>query len=444
MLGVYGAVVRRQGGEDEVGEAASCGCTIEGRVIPGGCFLRALRVIIQQPALPAYRVPVFATLARRPGIQLHIAYANTGLAPNVAASGFSHGFQEDRVVGPKSKDLRWSQGQWANAARGACDVMVLEWNVRVLSLVPTMIRARLNGIGVVLWGHGKSRRANGLRRALRNMLTRGADSVVVYSHAGREYLLECGLDPKRVFVAQNTQDQGPIQAAREQWLSKPAELRAFQEREGITERPVVVFSSTFMFEKRPDLLIEATALLVQQGVNVLSVLIGVGPMDDVLRARVRELKLENNVRFLGSVYREDAIAPWFLSARVMAHPRTIGLSVLHAFGYGLPVITSDDMPSHHPEIGAFKDRQTGLLFKDGDAASLAQALRTMIEDDQLRAHCSAEAHRVATQDFTLATMVNGLEESIRYAWRRRHPKEAANEAGAADTATRQSGTSARN
>ena len=40
---------------------------------------------------------------------------------------------------------------------------------------------------------------------------------------------------------------------------------------------------------------------------------------------------------LGSIYDEIELAPWFLTADAFVYPENIGLSILHAFGYGLPV-----------------------------------------------------------------------------------------------------------
>lgn len=380
---------------------------------------RTLNVLIQQPALPAYRIPVFRLLEQSSGMHIRVRHGDRALAPTVEAEGFEHDLCRDWELPPKSLEFRWSSAQWQGAARGACDVLVLEWNLRLLSLLPAMLRARLNGIGVVLWGHGRSRRATWWRRAMRNLIGSLADSIVVYSHRGKGFLMEAGYRADRVFVAQNTQDQRPIQDARKDWLSRPTDLRAFQEREGIADRPVLLFSSTLMIEKRPDLLIDATAALVKRGINPVAVFIGDGPMRAELASKAARLGIESNVRFLGGVYGEPMIAPWFLSAAVFCHPRTIGLSILHAFGYGTPVVTSDHMPSHHPEFGAFRNEHTGLLFKDGDAADLANVVERLIRDRDLRERCSLEARRVATEDFTLPIMVSGLDSAIRHAAARR-------------------------
>jgi len=381
---------------------------------------RAIRVLIQQPALPAYRVPVFAALAATPGLRVRIAHAGIGVPPSVEGRGFRSEICPDLMVGSRRAPLRWSGTQWRGASGDECDVIVLEWNIRVLSLLPAVLRARRHGVSVVLWGHARSARASRVRRYLRNRLGFLADAVLVYSHEGRRYLLDQGFEPGRVFVALNTQDQAPIQRARERWLAEPGPLQAFRAEHEIGNRPLILFSSTLLPEKRADLLLDAVAILRRRGLDPLTAIIGTGPHEPALREQARRLGLEPHVRFLGALYDEQALTPWFLSARVFCHPRSIGLSILHAFGYGLPVVTSDNLESHHPEIGAFAHERTGLFYRDGDANALADALARLLREDVLRERCAIEARRVAIEDYPLRTMVRGLEEAIRFAHARRN------------------------
>ena len=58
-----------------------------------------------------------------------------------------------------------------------------------------------------------------------------------------------------------------------------------------------------------------------------------------LQSIAEELDVEQYVRWLGSIYDEAQLAPWFLTADAFVYPGAIGLSVLHAMGYGLPVVT---------------------------------------------------------------------------------------------------------
>ena len=83
----------------------------------------SIQLVIQQPALPKYRVPVFRELARRPGIKLALYYGQRGSSPpNVTSFDF-----ENRYVPlysqqlPGGRPILWHSPQWRYAARARAD-----------------------------------------------------------------------------------------------------------------------------------------------------------------------------------------------------------------------------------------------------------------------------------------------------------------------------------
>jgi glycosyltransferase involved in cell wall biosynthesis len=108
-----------------------------------------------------------------------------------------------------------------------------------------------------------------------------------------------------------------------------------------------------------------------------------------------------------------------LASDVFCYPANIGLSILHAFGYGLPVVTGDDLASHNPEIEALVPGVNGLTFRHGDSASLAQSLARIFDDRALAASMHAAAHKTVMEKFTVQRMVDGIEAAVRYAASRR-------------------------
>ena len=92
----------------------------------------------------------------------------------------------------------------------------------------------------------------------------------------------------------------------------------------------------------------------------------------------KKYNLEENVHFVGNLHSEKELAPWFLSAEALIHPGAIGLSILHAFGYGLPVITHNNIKNHGPEFVAFKEGITGLTFIENSKKDLHQKMNMII------------------------------------------------------------------
>jgi glycosyltransferase involved in cell wall biosynthesis len=372
-----------------------------------------IRLAVVQPSLAKYRTPVFRELASRPRIELTVHYGTTDGIPNVAPEGFNAVEAPIRAMGT----ARWQQAQVALASRGNCDVMVLGWDLHYASLVPALLRARAQRVGTVLWGHGYSKQENPTRRALREKVGRLADATLFYNRTAADAAIAGGFRRRRVFVALNSLDQGPIQAARAAWAGDKAKRAAFRRDQGLAG-PVVLFVSRLDPANRLDLLLHAAKRLENEFPSLAVVIIGNGEHQPELQRLAGELGIANRVRFLGAIYDEASLAPWFCSADVFCYPANIGLSILHAFGYGLPVVTSDRLKAQNPEIEALRNGENGLLYRDGDPAALAEALGRLLRDQLLRSRLSAEALRTVREDFTVPRMVDGMVAAVKFAARR--------------------------
>jgi len=379
-----------------------------------------LRIGIVQPLIPLYRVPVFERLAATPGVRLDIwadmsdkgslkAARRSSPASDAAAAPFAHHDAPWRMIGPFV-----SQPAARDAVRSGADVMILSGNARHLDLLPALRHCRRHGIATILWGHGYSKSESPLRRWWRHRVLRAADAQLLYNHAAARRLVADGFAPARIFVAPNSIDQTPIEHARRSLLDDSGRLDAFRREHGITRHELVVFISRLEPDKRVDLLLEAFVTVVAQRPSAKLALIGGGSASDALRARAAALGLGDRVIFTGPIYEENAMAPWCLAASCMAYPCAIGLSILHAFGYALPVITSDDIPSHNPEIEALAPAENGLLYRAGDVDDLAMQILRLFDDDALRRTLGQGALATVRPPgpFTLDRMIDGFHAAI--------------------------------
>ena len=379
------------------------------------------RVCVVQPILPHYRVPVFERLAEQPGIDLEV-WAGTGeKRSSLVAASPSEKFRlvaaPQRRIGPFISQPK----QIEAVAAGRFDVVVLSWNARYLQLGKALRAARRHGVRTIIWGHGYSKRENWLRRFNRDRFLRNADACLTYNHTAAKTLMARGHPPEKIFIALNAIDQAPIAEARQRWLAQPEALQQFQREQQIstTSGGAILFVSRLEPDKRIDLLLHAFATVVRARPAARLVIIGRGPQQAKLEALTAQLGIITAVRFTGAVYEEDQLAPWFLSASVFAYPVAIGLSILHAFGYGLPVVTSDDIPSHNPEIEALRPGENGLLYRHGDTTAFANAILRILENHQEQQRMREAARQtVAGPDgFTIERMVEGFADAIAFVMR---------------------------
>jgi glycosyltransferase involved in cell wall biosynthesis len=99
------------------------------------------------------------------------------------------------------------------------------------------------------------------------------------------------------------------------------------------------------------------------------------------------------------------------------HPGAIGLSIFHAFGYGLPVVTSDRVEIQMPEFETHRDGINGLLYRHGDAQDLASKLASLLAEDAVRRRMSAAALATVSgsRGRNVEGMVAGFLEAIDFA-----------------------------
>lgn len=375
-----------------------------------------LRVTIVQPALPKYRVPVFRELANRPGIDLRIVYGTVEGLANVAADRFQAIPSKRREWKLGGVSLMWHGAEWKFSSPQRSDVIVLRWAGRSVSLFAALLRARLCGVPVVLWGHGYSKKEKRWWANVRNWMASLATALVFYEPRTRDNFVSNGWDPCRLFVALNAIDESDIEAARVWWLNHPDELARFQSEQGLDQGPVILFVSRLTPENRLDLLVKATAELAREFPALKTVIIGNGSaVRNRLRHLADEMGLQHNVVFEDGVYDELLLGPWFLSASVFCYPANVGLSLIHALWYGLPVVTSDNILIQNPEIVALEPGVNGSLYHHEDVSSLVAVLRRIIADKTLREQMSQAARQTVESKFSIKRMVDGLEQAIRYA-----------------------------
>ena len=377
---------------------------------------RRLRVTVVQPSLAAYRQPVYRELAKRPGIDLRVRYGSSPRIPNVEPDGFQAEPAPITRIPVGRRRLMWQPAQLREASLRFSDVVVYSWDAQYLTLPPALLRARKAGVGTVLWGHGYSKASVAWRDALRTRLGRLADCLLFYNQSAAQHHIDLGFPDDRVFVAPNSLDQAPIQAARERWLSDPDRLTAFRREHDLIDRPVILFVSRLDANNGLDLLLSAVDRLRSRHPRLAVVVVGKGESEQSrLTSLADKLGLDETVRFAGAIYEEDQLAPYFLAADVFCYPQNIGLSLLHAFGYGLPVVTSDRMESQNPEIEALEDGVNGRLYRHGDADALAQTLNDLLTDAEQARRVGGAGHDAVDRRYNLKAMVDGMEAAIRRA-----------------------------
>ncbi len=367
-----------------------------------------MKIRIFQPIVPEYRVALFNGVGRHYGECVEIwASAGDGQDKSYPLEemrfDYSHAF---RKVGP----FRWQKGLSVKGlTRG--DVIVICGDVHQLSSLWVAWKAKCRGIGVVWWGHHKTAMSKSWKVRLRLWFTKRLASVVLcYTAKGIRWLLARGFKEGRVFATGNTINQKPIHEAVKIWNS--VALERFKKENGLDGKKVLLFCSVLRAKTKFDQLIRALAEgeLAKRNDIVVAV-IGDGEERENYQRLAKELNLENRFLWLGATRDQNVMAPWFLSSKLFVYPGSIGLSILHSFSYGLPVVAHSNAEHQMPEFEAMKDGVNGLCFQENDWRDLAIKILSVIDDDERLEQMKREALKTAA-DYSMDKMVEHYIEAI--------------------------------
>ncbi len=377
--------------------------------------MKRIGLDIVQPIVPAYRVPLFTRLAARPDLDMSVqcSVRHPFGMPSVAMDIPDY-FSDRRMTVLSPLRLVWQSGLRLIKARGPGDVLVICGDVHYLSNLPLIHQARRQGVGIVWWGHSWSATSRKFLMPIRMaIMRRCADVVLLYMDSGVDMFCEYGYPAYRLFSADNTIDLSPVQRARDAWSADA--LQAFARREDIEGRDVLLFVSELTHKTRLDLAIAALADPRLRARNSLLVVIGDGVMRATYEKAARSHGVCDRIRWMGRIHQQDRLAPWFLSARMLVYPGSIGLSIIHAFGYGLPVITHSNDWHQMPEFSILREGQNGMTFTEGSSRALADTAMRLLEAPEMRDHMSRCARETVEQRYTMDNMVEKFDAAIQAA-----------------------------
>ena len=186
-------------------------------------------------------------------------------------------------------------------------------------------------------------------------------------------------------------------------LSNP-NRNALRDRLDWKDRIVLLTVARLAPHKGQQRVIEVLPELVNQKPEILYVIVGSGPNEKSLRAKVSEKRLENHVIFAGSLsdselseYYTAADAFVLLSEQMTVGKRTFvegfGIVFLEAYHFGLPVVGGDCGGVRD----VVRDRETGRLVDPKDPKAVLDALTEVCLDTQTRNRYAKRAREIVAE-----------------------------------------------
>jgi glycosyltransferase involved in cell wall biosynthesis len=171
---------------------------------------------------------------------------------------------------------------------------------------------------------------------------------------------------------------------------------------------VVLITTSRLVEKNAvGDIIEALKFLTE---SVSLKVLGIGPLEKALKVKVKSLKLEKRVEFLGHIPYSD-ISLYLGRADIFVRPSLSegqGISFIEAMAAGLPVIATP--VGGIPDF--LKDRETGLFCEVKNPKSIAKQVERLIGDEPLRNKIVENARKMVEEKYGWSLITKEMKAKV--------------------------------
>jgi len=175
---------------------------------------------------------------------------------------------------------------------------------------------------------------------------------------------------------------------------------AFRQQHGLSDKKLVTFIGTFATQYDMHAVMDVAQALDQRP-DAQVVIIGTGSQRDIVEERLAADRLAN-ARYIDWLEHDAMPLAWNASAINLWAMRdealyrgTIPAKIFEAWACGTPIAAA-----HGGELAQMvSDNGAGLVVEPGDTAGLIAIIERLLDDDSLRAECSANARAYAEAHF---------------------------------------------
>lgn len=357
--------------------------------------MNAPRIVVIQPVVPDYRVPLFDALHERFGSDFAV-YASSSagdgtIRMDARASAYVRSLETKHWL---RGQFAWQSGLSANLER--VPVVIAPGSLRILSAQWLLLRRRLAGRPTILWGHahGSNRWAGWLRRGM----VRTADGFIAYSRSDGELIRRIRGDAK-VWVAANScvwqRECRPAVNPGTMPLNVLAVGRLVRDK-----KPLLLLDA-FARASREQLIPSRTSL----------VFTGEGPLSQMLMGRAAAHGIGHRVVLTGHISDRARLEALYADAAVAVAAGSLGLSGIQSFSAGVPMVVSRT-ERHGPELEAAREGFNTIFFPTDSEAGLVDALATVFRDVETWLHRRAVIAAEIAANYTYEGMVAAFIDAI--------------------------------
>lgn len=156
-------------------------------------------------------------------------------------------------------------------------------------------------------------------------------------------------------------------------------IKQFRVNYSAEQRPRdILFIGRLTYKSKLDLLIEMLSL---PGCSEITLdIIGAGEAESFFRETAKVYGVSDRITWHKETVDESEIALVANQCKLFSYPGAVGLSLIHAMSYGLPVILNDSRWLNNPEYAALNPGVNGWKFLSGSSKSLGSVIMEALSD----------------------------------------------------------------
>jgi glycosyltransferase involved in cell wall biosynthesis len=215
-----------------------------------------------------------------------------------------------------------------------------------------------------------------------------ADRIIAVSEWVRGDIAKYRIDPEKIIPVHNGIDVNAF---------RPSAEKNVRTQYGIGDDPMLLFVGRMITQKGVPYLIDAMPLVLKEHPGAKLFLVGLGSALKSLKMKVAAMGLEKSVIFSGYLS-EQQLKEAYGTCDLFVLPsvwEVLPIAVLEAMSSARPVVCTDAGGNRE----MVRDGVNGYVVPKRDPGALAEKVRLVLADAEMRARMGAESRRIAEEEF---------------------------------------------